>query len=702
MSKTKKKTINDYLLKQITSVEDLKKNVRGMPLEECLNNLSLGLGDVRYLDIENPLITEPWNNYELVPELLVKMFRDPAYFHFFCKYVLNVELQPYQNCILRTLWHKPLPILLASRGAAKTFCLALYTILKLLFHPGCKVVVVGAGLRQSKLVFNYINTIYEKAPILRDIANDYPKERIDSCTWSVGYSEAIFIPLGNGEKIRGLRASTIICDEFSSISAEIFETVIRGFAAVKSEGLTYNIAEAYKKELFNKLGLPTDDQIVDKNILTDNQIILSGTPSYQFNHFYKYFSYYRDVITGEINSKGSKEYAEIIQKQIDPRDYAIIRIPYEVLPKGMMDEKILMQGKATMDPQIFSMEFQVIFPSDSDGFFLASWVHKATAPIKIGNDICTFKPKLYCDPSSSCVMGVDPASEDDRFAVCIMELMGPVRGVVYVWSTTRKEFEQLKRDGLVANDIDDYNTFCVKHIRHLVKRFNVKMVVMDAGGGGLAIKEGLKDKTKLLDSTDSPILDMDDENSQGLHGEHILKMIQFQNNEWRVNSHHGLRKDLLDMKVLFPEYDGAAIESGNVHDSITGKVFDTAEGCYYEIEQCKQETILIRHSRTVNGAEKWDVPKIMGLDAEHVRKQLKRDRFTALLLANWGCRLVQEERPYDGEAFTGGSAKDMKGDMSGLPYVGRGVGRLKGVNSLCVTSVKATETSYGSGRKIVY
>jgi hypothetical protein len=46
---------------------------------------------------------------------------------------------------------------------------------------------------------------------------------------------------------------------------------------------------------------------------------------------------------------------------------------------------------------------------------------------------------------------------------------------------------------------------------------------------------------------------------------------------------------------------------------------------------------------TLTGHEKWDVPKIAGIDAEELRKTLKRDRFTSLLLANWGARLFIEE-----------------------------------------------------------
>jgi len=46
---------------------------------------------------------------------------------------------------------------------------------------------------------------------------------------------ACAIPLGDGTKIRGLRAHIIISDEFSSVPPDIYETVVVGFAAVSAD-----------------------------------------------------------------------------------------------------------------------------------------------------------------------------------------------------------------------------------------------------------------------------------------------------------------------------------------------------------------------------------------------------------------------------------------------------------------------------------
>jgi hypothetical protein len=114
--------------------------------------------------------------------------------------------------------------------------------------------------------------------------------------------------------------------------------------------------------------------------------------------------------------------------------------------------------------------------------------------------------------------------------------------------------------------------------------------------------------------------------------------MEFSSYVWRRESHYSLRKDILDKITVFPGYDAAAIEVAN----LDGHQFDTLEDCYLEILECKNETTLIKHTQTITGNEQWDVPKIHGVDADKVKRKLKKDRFTSLLLANWGCRIIDD------------------------------------------------------------
>ena len=129
-----------------------------------------------------------------------------------------------------------------------------------------------------------------------------------------------------------------------------------------------------------------------------------------------------------------------------------------------------------MDKQIFMMENGAVFPADSEGFYLASVINKATCPVTVNGQQYIFGALLQGDRQKIYVMGVDPASESDDFAVCIVEMDDAIGRVVYQWTTNRKKFEADKRDGLVEEGIEDYNTYCVKYLRQLLKRFNISLI----------------------------------------------------------------------------------------------------------------------------------------------------------------------------------------------------------------------------------
>ena len=151
--------------------------------------------------------------------------KQPKYFQWTVKKLLNVELLPEQVVILQELWNRAFPMYIASRGFGKSYLLAVYGLLKCTLIPGTKIVIVGAAFRQSKVIFEYMDTIWRGAPILRSICTDNsgPRRDVDRCTMRINDSWAIAVHLGDGSKIRGLRAHTIIADEFNSIPVDIYE-----------------------------------------------------------------------------------------------------------------------------------------------------------------------------------------------------------------------------------------------------------------------------------------------------------------------------------------------------------------------------------------------------------------------------------------------------------------------------------------------
>lgn len=149
--------------------------------------------------IFNPLEKIP-EQFEEHPEgYIAWLLMQPEYFHFICKEIMNINIPPMQGVILRELWQRKFPMLIGSRGLGKSFILALYSMIRILLLPNRKVVACGAAFRQSKIIFEYMETIWNNAPILRDIVgvtNNGPKREADMFRFFIGESRVSCLPLG--------------------------------------------------------------------------------------------------------------------------------------------------------------------------------------------------------------------------------------------------------------------------------------------------------------------------------------------------------------------------------------------------------------------------------------------------------------------------------------------------------------------------
>jgi hypothetical protein len=318
-------------------------------------------------DIDNPLMNYSYGDIEPTEEL-VKYLIDPNYLHFAARILLNIELAPFQLVILDMLWRRRSPMLLGTRGASKSFILGVYCLLRMALEPGCKIVIVGAGLRQSRQVFDYMATIWDNSPILKDIAGKGktagPRREVDRFQFEIGSSICCAVPLGDGSKIRGLRANYIIADEFGSINSDIFNIVVRGFATVEKDPIT-NVKERARIKKLKKLGLWTPEMDTNKKKeKSKNQIVYSGTPTYHFNHFYKHYKQWENIIKSKGDPKkleelfgGDKE----LQEAFDWTDYAVMRVPYNYLPEGMLATHIIADAKANLPRNQFLLEYCRLF-----------------------------------------------------------------------------------------------------------------------------------------------------------------------------------------------------------------------------------------------------------------------------------------------------------------------------------------------------
>lgn len=460
----------------------------------------------------------------------------------------------------------------------------------------------------------------------------------------------------HNSKIRGLRANYCIVDEFSSLSKEIFEVVIRGFGAV-SRRPDERVKQFAQIKKMKELGYTDIAQKMEDDIGFGNQVIISGTPDYVFNHFYEYWKKYKAFIECAGDYVKLREMLSTeVPDNFNWRDYCIIRLPYNMLPPGFLDETQIAQGGATMTREIFIKEYLACFPRDSSGFFKRSLIESCVCKptITVGSTDVSFHARIDGDKSLKYVMGVDPASETDNFAIVILELSeNPLyRKIVYSWTMNRVKLREKMKRMSKSTDINFYS-YCARKIRDLSYRFPTDHIGIDSQGGGISIFEALHDVTQLktgeqkywpyIRQGDNDVFwwEKPDKPTDGEQGVHNIHTINFVNAEFVREANHGLRFDFENRLILFPCYDALTAVTENLEDDIDGDG-DTLEDCYLELEEMKNELASVVHTQTVTGRDKWDTPeiKLQG----NKKGRLRKDRYSALLIANEVARVMTKEQ----------------------------------------------------------
>lgn len=497
-----------------------------------------------------------------------------------------------------------------------------------------------------------------------------------------------FVSHNTGEKIRGLRAHTIVADEFASHSPDIYETVIAGFGSVSND-VVGNVQKAAAREILIEEGMwdeNAENEFLGKQ---SNQSIITGTASYSFNHFYDYYKKYKGII----ESRGDVDKLREALNGEPPegfnwKDYSIMRIPFSHMPPGFMDAKTVGRAKATVHTSIYLMEYECCFCEDSDGFFKRSLIEFCTASEKNVKksgwpNWCPthFEAVTRGDLNKKYVFGIDPAFQQDNFAITVLEVYNTHARIVYVWTVNKNKFMDYIKAGLTPEH--DYYQFCSRKIRDLMQVFPPLAIGIDAQGGGRTIEQALHDNLRLKPGELPlwPVIEDKPKETDNMPGLHILHMVQFSNQGWTADANYGLLNDLQGRTILFPHFDQISLELAAGQDLIREKAFqekfnktltitDSLEDCVLEIEELKEELASIRMSYTgsgVNSREKWSTPEVK-LSGDR-KGYLRKDRYSSLIIANSLARLFRNKLPEMSYECYGGIVRDLA-KKTGVMYTG--------------------------------
>lgn len=467
--------------------------------------------------------------------------------------LLGLDLSDIQKVVLRAMWFKSYVMSIMCRGSGKTFINAVFACLKAMLYPGHRIGLLAPTFRQAKFVFDECTKLWQQSPILQSATERKPTQQSDNCYIrfkAVGGRNASLIqavPLGDGTKIRGSRFYTILCDEFPHIPEDIFNMVIRPMAATV-KGPMENVRRLkIQKELLSK-GLITQDEIDDSKAA--NQIIITSSGYFTFNHMYKLYCAYRD----EENNGNEK--------------YAVFRVPYWLLPEGFLDSDSIESSKQQMSSLEFRMEYEAAFIPDTDAFYKASLLESCSNT--------SFSTQVAGTPGKTYVLGVDPARTEDSFAITVVEVSIPAK-IVHAVELRRIPFPEM------AATIDN-----------LCFVFDVVKIYMDSQGGGLAIKDILAENAQ--NNAKGPILDPEDEVHQLKAGRHILTMCN-PSTEFISTSNFAALRLLEHRDLLFPSIPR------NSEPTLA------QEESWETIQTMKAQLQTIALSETQTGKHHFDVPK---------------------------------------------------------------------------------------------
>ena len=467
--------------------------------------------------------------------------------------LLNIKLSSIQKVVLRSMWFRNYVMAIMCRGAGKTFLQAVLAILKAMLYPGHRVGLIAPTFRQSKLIFDECSRLYQRSPILRDACEKKPTQQSDNCYIRfksvAGQPGSLVqaIPLGDGTKIRGSRFFTIVLDEFPHIPPEIFNLVIRPMAATVADPME-NVDRLERRQLLLEKGLITQEELDDEG--SSNQIIITSSGYFTFNHMYDLYKVYRDEML-----RGNEK-------------YAAFRVPYKLLPPGFLDKDNVESARREMSSLEFRMEYEAAFIPDTDAFYKASLLEACSKT--------SFSTQVAGDPGKSYCLGIDPARSEDSFALAVVEIGHPAK-VVHALEIQKQPFPKM------AQTIED-----------LCTAFNVTHIYMDAQGGGMAIADILAENP--TNHAAGPILDPEEELSQLKSGRKILTLCNFSSDFISESNFSALRL-LEHRELLFP-----ILPQNKEPDSIIEESWQT-------IRDMKNQMQSIELTETPTGKHHFDVPK---------------------------------------------------------------------------------------------
>tara|TARA_Y100000310_G_C20683009_1_gene817154 strand:- start:1244 stop:3070 length:1827 start_codon:yes stop_codon:yes gene_type:complete len=553
--------------------------------------------------------------------------------------ISGIKLAPFQEITLKGMMNRNFSMCVWGRGCGKTFIASIFCFLQCIFEPGTKILIAGPTFRTARFIFENLEKIVDsKGAELLMQAFGAKSKRNDQFKWDINGGTITAIPL-SGEKIRGFRANVLVLDEYLLLPEDLIKTVLMPFLVAPQDMKERIEIREIEDNLISEGKMKEDERMT---FLNDSKMIALSSASYTFENLYKQYKEWTDKIHAP--ERGDA-------------DYFISQMGYEALPEHMIDTTIIEEAQnGGQSHSSFLREYCAQFTDGSDSYFSAKKMHECTIPD--GESPTT---KIIGDKGKKYILGIDPSFSNsptsDFFAMSILELDEETQQSTLVHSYA-----------VAGGNLKDH----IQYMYHIVKNFNLEMVVIDNAGYQFidsCNENGLfkqaKIELKFFDfRSDLDGADYDKElvGARRMYNKEngVICFKQVFASEWLRKANEHLQAVIDHKKIWFASKTVANPESFNKYSSqrVTLKhipeptILEFIESQDALIYQTKKQCTLVEVKTTARGTQTFDLPQHLKRSTSASRA--RKDNYTTLMLANWGakCYFDMMAKPVEDNAGT--------------------------------------------------
>lgn len=571
-------------------------------------------------------------------------------------------LEPWQRIVIKGWLSHNYSLTVASRGLGKSWLFSHFCYLYCLFNPDKHIVIVsGAAFKSSRSILERIDGWSRRRAVGKDPGGTMLRQTFDGemqkrQDWYrikfVNGSTITALPLGDPERLRSFRCNVLGIDEGLLVSQSTIDNVLKPFlfAIPEVEAKRRMQIRQREKELIKSGRMKPEER---EEFESQLRMITLSSASYTWQDLYTTYKKYLKAIVGSdpnsVEKLGKKD-----------ATYLVHQLPYQIGNPDTMDKAALDELKGDMISETTKdREYRAKFTQDSDGYFSAKKMEACTIPD--GEEPCI---EIVGEPGAEYVLGIDQNAADtetaDHFAMCLLKIVPKIVSD----GTIRKigmDVHQYAEAGASLREHIDYLDYILTH-------FNVVYISYDSSQGKNAGFDRICNESEIFKAKKVELKHINADFDNGTF-EDIVKAVRkdynrearrivhpqsFQSSSFMRAANERLQMAFDRRDILFAsrgksqkgpiinrllEQDVGGIQNRHsafvINKEIGGSKDDFIEQQDILMDLVKKECGLIEMKSSGQGHLTWDLPQHLKRSNKG-RNRLRRDSYTALLVANWG------------------------------------------------------------------